>query len=195
MFGIIPKFKMMAEQYAIQGALPNIPPAKVEDFGIKDKDGKNRLVDMVNEEGDETLRYLLVDYQFKQKLLRIGYAKDFGMEALWAKFPSYGKEISLRNIAKAFVRVGIVAVVVALIVLLQKGNFLSAGLCAGGIQALYEFWRFHRDEYLSKAFSWYMGWTKPQIWKDPRKLGERYIKGSADSTEMNFAIAMARAIK
>ncbi len=195
MFGFIPKFKMMAEQYAIQGALPNIPPAKVEDFGITSQEDKSRLVNMVNEEGDEDLRYLLVNYQFKQKLLRIGYAKDFGMEALWAKFPSFGKEISIRNIAKAFLRVGIVTAIVAVIVLFQKGNFLSAGLAAGGLQALYEFWRFHRDEYLSKAFSWYMGWTKPQIWKDPRKLGERYIKGSADSTEMNHAISMARAIK
>jgi len=72
---------------------------------------------------------------------------------------------------------------------------LGWGLIAGGLQSVFEGWRYSKTDLLSRAFSWWMGQTRPAIWRDTDKLGEMYLHGHIDVAELNAAIAFARGIK
>ncbi len=60
------RFREMAAQYAMTGTMPSPPEATLSDI-LPDKQAQQRLCRIVEEESDEVVRYLLVEWLHGKK--------------------------------------------------------------------------------------------------------------------------------
>ncbi|NLT24720.1 MAG: type IV secretory system conjugative DNA transfer family protein [Syntrophorhabdus sp.] len=207
------KFREMAAQYAMTGTMPSPPEATLSDI-FPDKQAQERLCRIVEEESDEVVRYLLVEWLHTQKEQIVEFCRVHGIDAGRRKFRShYGYNPDVKAMNLSWLRILGVALAAFLIVLIKDKvvalegtstlslyaekamSGLGWGLIAGGLQSVFEGWRYSKTDLLSRAFSWWMGLSRPQIWRDTDKLGEMYLHGHVDVAELNAAVAFARGIK
>lgn len=207
------RIREMMAQYAIQGSMPSPPEATLSDI-LPSKEAQQRLCRIVEEESDEVVRYLLVEWLHTKKEEIVEYCRIHGTPEGRKKYRSkYGYNPDGKAVALSWLRILVVAVAAFLIVLIKdkvvsidgasslslyaEKTMSGAGwsLIAGGLQAVFEGWRYAKTDILSKAFSWWMGQTRPAVWRDTDKLAEMYLHGHVDVAELNAAIAFARGIQ
>jgi hypothetical protein len=193
------KLSDMVAQYAVTGSLPSPPPVSVKDL-LPNPESQERLCRIVEQEGDEAVRYLAVEAIHTKKVEIAEYARLNGLEAARAKYRNpRGANPPAKPVLLSVTRIAATACLVLLLGWLKykQGtlNFVSAACFAGGAQALIEFWMYSKKDILSQVFSWWGGHTKPQIFRDAEKLGKLYLNGFIDVAELNGAIGMARAIQ
>jgi hypothetical protein len=199
--------KGIVEGYAMTGLLPNIPPARLEDLTWQTDNGReplvkncanlNRLKEIYRDEGDEVIRHLLVEHVYNEKLKRLEYAQDYGIDACFQKYPPHRYKTPSAAYAHFVVRMIIMFVLVfALTYLLDQRHewlvALKGALFLAGLQLSFEVFLFNKDEYLSRFFNLYKRFTKPEIWTDIKRLGPLYLHGGVNAAELNQSMALAR---
>ncbi len=189
--------------YGIAGSIPSVPEATLEtlspDGVFQDREAQERLCDVVQAEGDEAIRHLLINYTHRTKLAILEYARKHGMDAAKSYYRTPETAPETGRVALSIVRILLVWIVVTAIMALKwkvkPSNAALTGVSAAGAMAMVECWYYVGTDLMTKAWSWWQQTTKPAIWRDVDKLGEMYLHGLMSATELNQSIAMARSIE
>ncbi len=189
--------------YGIAGSIPSVPEAALEtlspDAIFQDRQAQERLCDVVQAEGDEAIRHLLINYTHRTKLAILEYARKHGMDEAKRRYRTPETAPETGRVVLSIARILLVWIVVTAIMALKwkvkPANAALTGVSAAGAMAMIESWYYVGQDLMTKAWSWWQQTTKPAIWRDIDKLGEFYLHGHLSATELNQSIAMARSIE
>ena len=198
------RFNNIYEDYASHGMIPAVPVQTLQDMGFRTEKDIQTLISIVGEEGTSVVGWLCFEQHHAEVLKRIEFAQEFGLEACHAAFPASNKHITTSDIVNSLFRaigVGAVVTLVPLAFSVLRGSGWNAmgniefGLAITGLIAIKEFIYYHKDVYLTKIFSWMMLKNHPQIYRNIKELGKRYLNGYKDPAAAKQSIALARAVK
>jgi len=189
--------------YGIAGSIPSVPEASLETLSpdgiFQDRQAQERLCDVVQSEGDEAIRHLLINYTHRTKLTILEYARHHGMDAAKVRYRTPETAPETGRVVLSIVRIMLTWIIVTAIMALKwkvtPVNAVLTGVSAAGAMAMVECWYYVGTDLMTKAWSWWMQSTKPAIWRDVDKLGAQYLHGHLSATELNQSIATARSIE
>lgn len=191
---IISGVRTRIDNYAMAGTWPQVMPPALDD--IMPAKGQQRLAEIVRDEGEEALGYVVYDWIHRRKIEMIRYARRYGLRAMRRRYNTRVLNPPSRAIMLSIVRtLGVGTIVAAVLIHRYSYNWLAMMLLVMGLQACIEGWIYLGNDIMAKIFAFFRASTKPAIWRDPVALGKLYLEGQVDASELAFTLAFARGVK
>lgn len=189
------KIRTRIDNYALSGSWPQVMPPSLADIMPSAK-GQARLGELVRDEGEETLAYLVFDFVHRRKLEMVEFARTYGMRSMRQRYNTRALNPPSRAVTLSVARIGAVGIITALILIGRYSyDWLAMALLVMGLQSIAEGWCYLGNDILGKVFAFFRSCTKPAIWRDATALGKLYLDGNVDSAELAYTLSLARGIK
>lgn len=191
---IVNGIRTRIDNYAMAGTWPQVLPPSLDD--VMPQKGQGRLAEIVRDEGEEALGYLVYDWIHRRKIEMIRYARRYGLRAMRRRYNARALNPPSRAIMLSIARIlGVGIITAGILISRYSYQWLAMALLTMGLQSCIEGWVYLGNDIMAKIFAFFRASTKPAIWRDPVALGKLYLEGQVDASELAFTLAFARGIK